>query len=283
MSMPIAISASDVNDILSAGPDQRELETTCQRLSIKVEGGTFRINEWVIPREELQKARSDSVLYTITDGRLEKLQLFRGHLFKLAPSGGYPALEIDGVRMHRTKDMLPDEEARVKMDSLGVGGKMRVLDICTGLGYSSQEAARRGAGVMTIEKNAPVIDLARLNPCSRDFFHYMASGSIDLVIGDAIRLLATMPGEGFDRVIHDPPSFPFARELYSLSFYRDLRRVIRENGVLLHYTGQPGSRYRRLDLKRSVSRRLREAGFSTSWVEKARSVLARPRRGKNGR
>ena len=94
MNTPIAISAADVSRILSGAPGHGTINTTCQRLSIEADGEFIKIGGQAISREELEKARSDSVLYTITDGRLEKLQLFTGHLYKLAPSGGHPALEI---------------------------------------------------------------------------------------------------------------------------------------------------------------------------------------------
>lgn len=275
--IPIALSASDVDALLSMGMGPGELRTPCQMLRIDAGRESLVVDGDSISREELGKARSDRVLYTISGGRLEKLQLFHGHLYKLAPSGGYPALEIDGVRMHRTKGMLPEEEARVKVDCLKIREGQSVLDICTGLGYSSQEAARRGASVLTIERNFPVITLARHNPCSRDFFSYVGSGKIEIIVGDASLVLGTLPGNRFDRIIHDPPSFSLAGELYSQFFYLQLRRLIREDGLLLHYTGQPGSRYRRLDLKKSVSGRLREAGFTVKWIEKARSVLSKPR------
>ena len=131
--------------------------------------------------------------------------------------------------------------------------------------------------MFTVERNPQVIHLSMYNPCSVDFFSYKKTGAIDVVIGDASRLVGILPTNHFDRIIHDPPSFSLAGELYSLAFYQQIRRSIRDDGILLHYTGQPGSRYRRHDLKRSVSRRLREAGFTTKWIESARSVLAHPR------
>ena len=53
-----------------------------------------------------------------------------------------------------------------------------------------------------------------------------------------------------------------ACHLYSGEFYARLFRVLREGGKVFHYTGEPGSRYRRVDLRRGVMRRLRQAGFT---------------------
>ena len=62
-------------------------------------------------------------------------------------------------------------------------------------------------------------------------------------------------------MLHDPPRFALAGELYSLSFYTELARVLRRGGRLFHYTGAPNSRSRGRDLAAEVATRLRAAGF----------------------
>lgn len=39
--------------------------------------------------------------------------------------------------------------------------------------------------------------------------------------------------------MHNPPRFSIAGELYGLDFYRALYRVLRRDGKLFHYTGEP--------------------------------------------
>ena len=59
-----------------------------------------------------------------------------------------------------------------------------------------------------------------------------------LVRGDvAVDRLAA--GSAFDAVLHDPPRFGIAGELYSQAFYDHLARVLKPRGVLFHYTGTP--------------------------------------------
>ncbi len=276
MTRPIALNVQDVGRILEMGPGEAELDLSLGRVRVRSEGERMVIGPYRVPRSELLGARHDSALYGVGSGRLEKLQIFHRHLYKLCPTCGHPALEIDGIRMHRTKDMNPEEEAEMKVDRLRIRKGERILDICTGLGYSSQAAARRGAFVLTMERHRAVLELARRNPCSQDFFEFVRMGTIAPIICDASRCVGFLPSRSFDGVLHDPPSFPLAGELYSLAFYRQLRRVIKESGILLHYTGQPGSKHRRLNLGRSVAKRLRQAGFATAWDEHARSVLAEP-------
>jgi len=279
MKKPLALTADDSQKILALKKGRWELDLSCGKRIVRVDSTTVRVGPHILQRSELRRARRANVLYGMRNERLEKLQLFRERLYKLAPTPGFPALEIDGIRMHRTQGMLPEAEAEVKVKCLDLRRGQSMLDICTGLGYSAQAAARRGVAVVTLEKDEAVLELARENPRSLEFFRFVSLGQIRPVICDAARFIEVLPAGSFDRIMHDPPTFSLAGELYSLGFYVELRRVIREDGLMLHYTGQPGSRYRRLDLGRSVSKRLREAGFRTRWIEKARSILATPSKG----
>ncbi len=182
-----------------------------------------------------------------------------GHFYKLVPTEGAPTLEIDGIRMHRTKGVTPDRDAAMKLEALGLGEGW-VLDICTGLGYTALEALRRGAElVVSIEVNPIVLRMALINPWSRGLFQ---DRRLSLILGDAYDIVPILPEARFDYVIHDPPRFALAGHLYSREFYHSLLRVLRPGGRLFHYTGEPGSRHRRIDLRRGVMKRLSEAGFT---------------------
>jgi len=276
MKKPLALTADDSQKILTLKKGRWELDLSCGKQTVRVDTKAIRVGPYVLRRSELERAGRANVLYGMRNGRLDKLQLFRGRLYKLAPTPGFPALEIDGIRMHRTQGMLPETEAEVKAECLDLRPGQRMLDICTGLGYSAQAAARRGVAVVTLEKDEAVLELARENPCSLEFFRFVSLGRIRPIICDAAVFIRTLASGSFDRIMHDPPTFSLAGELYSRAFYAELRRIVKDDGLLLHYTGQPGSRYRRLDLGRSVSGRLKEAGFRTRWIERARSILATP-------
>jgi predicted methyltransferase len=175
----------------------------------------------------------------------------------LYPTQGAPSLLIAGFVMHRVKEVDPLEDTRLKMRTLApIGG--RVLDTATGLGYTAIEAARHADEVITIELDPAVQEVARFNPWSQDLFHHP---KIRRMLGDASELVPTFPDQYFSRIIHDPPAFDLAGELYSGAFYRELYRVLRGGGRLFHYVGDLQSRAGSSTL-RGVTRRLQEAGFA---------------------
>ena len=64
-----------------------------------------------------------------------------------------------------------------------------------------------------------------------------------------------------DALLHDPPRFGIAGELYSQAFYDQLARVLRRGGRMFHYTGSPNKLTSDRDVPREVARRLEKAGF----------------------
>jgi predicted methyltransferase len=209
--------------------------------------------------EELEMAaeKEDMVFFPCED-RLWMVAITDDHYYKLVPTEGAPTLEIDGIRMHRTKDTTPEADAGRKVESLGIEGG-NVLDTCTGLGYTALAAIDRGAQtVVSIEISREVLGIARINPWSRRLFE---DPRIHLMIGDSYLLVKALPTGLFHYIIHDPPRLSLAGHLYSLEFYKSLYRVLRAGGRLYHYTGEPGKRYRRLDIRKGVMKRLRSAGF----------------------
>ncbi|HSX64897.1 MAG TPA: SAM-dependent methyltransferase, partial [Pseudoxanthomonas sp.] len=65
-----------------------------------------------------------------------------------------------------------------------------------------------------------------------------------------------------DALLHDPPRFGIAGELYSQVFYDQLARVLRRGGRLFHYTGNPNKLTSGRDVPREVAKRLEKAGFT---------------------
>ncbi len=178
------------------------------------------------------------------------------------PFRGKPTtLEIDGIHMHAVKDTDPYTDAMLKVEALGVEKGDRVWDACGGLGYTAIFAMRKGADVVSTEKDPNVIELAKINPWSREYF------TTNVINIDATRFVKNVEDSAFSKVIHDPPRFSLAGELYSLDFYREIYRVLERGGKLYHYTGEPGSR-RGKDIQRGVMLRLYRAGFRKVWREK---------------
>ncbi|MBS7633939.1 methyltransferase [Candidatus Bathyarchaeota archaeon] len=182
-----------------------------------------------------------------------------GKFYRLVKTGTWPYLEVSGVRMHRADAVDPKTDALLKIKALGkIYGV--ILDCCTGLGYTATLAAKMKEvrKVITIEKDENVILIARQNPFSRDLFE---NEKIELIIGDAFWEVQKFEDKHFNFIIHDPPRISIAPELYSLEFYRQLFRVLKDNGRLLHYVGRPGVRQGKNYLK-GIIERLRLAGFA---------------------
>ncbi len=212
----------------------------------------------------------------IYEGGTWRVAEVRGrHYYKLVPTkpGAPPTLEIDGIHMHRVAGSDPWSDTLSKVRAARLGRGHRVLDICTGLGYTAIAALKRGARtVHTIEVDENVIWLAERNPWSRA----LASERVVLIHGDAARVVWQLPDGYYDRIIHDPPRFTSSTSsLYSLDFYRRLYELLRPGGILYHYTGEPG-RHRRARFPQRVAGLLREAGFErVHWDPPSLGVVAR--------
>jgi predicted methyltransferase len=100
--------------------------------------------------------------------------------------------------------------------------------------------------------------LRSLNPWSP-----AATAALTLTPGDVTETIGGLAGGSVDAVLHDPPRFGTAGELYSQAFYEALARVLRPRGLLFHYTGSPNWLTTGRDVPGEVAKRLRRAGFAT--------------------
>ncbi|KPK46522.1 MAG: methyltransferase, partial [Thiotrichales bacterium SG8_50] len=103
--------------------------------------------------------------------------------------------------------------------------------------------------------------LRGLNPWSPE-----TGSGLTLTQGDIAEQIASLPGESVEAVLHDPPRFGIAGELYSQAFYDHLARVIRRQGKLFHYTGSPNKLTSGRDVPNEVAKRLRKAGFVAKLI-----------------
>lgn len=205
-------------------------------------------------------SRSEVNCYIVGTPGLQAIQTFSestNRVCSLMPTRGAPSMLIAGFVMHRIKEIDPWQDTRRKIAAITpVTG--RVLDTATGLGYTAILAARTAETVTTIELDPGAQEMARLNPWSQELF---GNPKITQVMGDAYEVVPTLASESFERIIHDPPTFKLAGELYSGAFYRELYRILKRGGRLFHYVGDPNSKASG-SVTRGVVRRLHEAGFS---------------------
>jgi predicted methyltransferase len=218
-------------------------------------------------------AESDVSCFRIEDGEIHKIQIFSeftGRFYSLMPTAGAPTMLLSGIPMHRIKGIDPYQDTLLKIQAIQpVTGS--VLDTTMGLGYTAIEAARTAEQVTTIELDPAVPELAAQNPWSRGLFD---NQRIRRVTGDSFERIEDFADLSFSRVIHDPPTFSLAGELYSGEFYRQLYRVLRHNGRLFHYIGDlestSGSR-----VAKGAARRLHEAGFkNVKYIYRAFGLTA---------
>ena len=204
----------------------------------------------------------DRTIYHWTGDRFEPVARYGDALVKLVPTEwGPPTFEIDGIKMLPTAKVSPFEDARTKVGLVEPRGR-RVLDTCGGLGYFAAGCLEAGAaGIVSFEKSEDVLWLRTLNPWSPDPDAPEHGGRLQLRQGDVSQEIERLPDAGFNAILHDPPRFGIAGELYSQAFYDQLARVLRKGGRLFHYTGSPNRLTSGRDVPREVSRRLEKAGF----------------------
>ena len=200
----------------------------------------------------------ERTIYYWAGDAFEPVQRFSQSLIKLVPTEwGAPTFEIDGIKMLPTAQVSPYADAERKVGLIEPRGKV-ILDTCGGLGYFAAWCLQgKAKQILSYEKNPDVIWLRSLNPWSPQL-----GPGFTLTQGDIAIAIAQWPDASFDAVLHDPPRFGIAGELYSQVFYDHLARVLKRKAKVFHYTGTPNKLTSGRDVPQEVSKRLERAGFS---------------------
>jgi uncharacterized protein len=199
----------------------------------------------------------DRTIYHWVGETFQPVARFATSLIKLVPTEwGAPTFEIDGIKMLPTAHVSPYADAERKVGLIQPRGKV-ILDTCGGLGYFAAWCLLGQARqVLSYEKNADVIWLRSLNPWSPE-----TGSGLTLTHGDIAEQIVTLSNDSVDAILHDPPRFGIAGELYSQKFYDQLARVLKRKGKLFHYTGAANKLTSGRDVSKEVVKRLRHAGF----------------------
>ncbi|MBQ4854073.1 SAM-dependent methyltransferase [Rhodanobacter sp. B2A1Ga4] len=218
--------------------------------------------QWRDRRYPYPSALKDRTIYYWDGDAFAPVARYAGSLIKLVPTEwGAPTFEIDGIKMLPTSKESPLDDARRKVALVEPRGKV-VLDTCGGLGYFAACCLEAGvARILSFEKNADVLWLRTLNPWSPDPGAPASSGRLQLSHADVSQAIVQMADASVDALLHDPPRFGIAGELYAQAFYDQLARVLRKGGRLFHYTGSPNKLTSGRDVPREVAKRLEKAGF----------------------
>jgi len=212
---------------------------------------------WQCQRFPYLEACKERTIYHWVGEDFQPVARFGKSLIKLVPTEwGPPTFEIDGIKMLPTSQGSPYADAERKVTLIRPRGKV-ILDTCGGLGYFAAWCLRGQArAVLSYENNPDVIWLRSLNPWSPE-----SGGGLTLTEGDIAEQITLLHSGSVDAILHDPPRFGTAGELYSQVFYDQLARVLKRKGKLFHYTGTPNKRSSGRDLPGEVVKRLRRAGF----------------------
>ena len=234
-----------------------DLDRSTGEATLEPDGWQWRGQHYPYP-----PALKDRTIYFWDGAEFAAVSRFAGSLIKLVPTQwGAPTFEIDGIKMLPTSKESPIDDARRKVALVEPRGKV-VLDTCGGLGYFAACCLDADvARIHSFEKNADVLWLRTLNPWSPDPDAPASRGRLQLNHADVSQAIAQMADASVDALLHDPPRFGIAGELYSQAFYDQLARVVRRGGRLFHYTGSPNKLTSGRDVPLEVAKRLEKAGF----------------------
>src|SRR5512143_1422144 len=262
----IILSHYQANALLEARHAGRSTAITSLDLGLTTTEVTLTPDRLILPDAvvawgEIEEiAQHDTACFSVEDNHARMIRGFSeltGRAYGLMPTEAAPTMLISGLPMHRIKGTDPHRDTLAKIKAVApITG--RVLDTCTGLGYTAIEAARTAEHVITIELDPIAQDMARCNPWSRSLFD---NPKIEQIIGDAFEVIASFDDGDFHVILHDPPTLSLAGDLYSGEFYAECYRVLRRNGKLFHYIGDPASKSGARTTK-GAARRLQEAGFT---------------------
>jgi predicted methyltransferase len=225
-------------------------------------------------QEVAQITEKENSCFEVTADGIDEIRAFSettSRYCSLYATQSAPTLVIAGFPMHRIKESDPHRDTLEKIKTIApITGV--VLDTTLGLGYTAIEAAKTAERVITLELDPAVIEICRRNPWSQGLF---TRSNLELRNVDSFEEIRTFDDGMFDRILHDPPVFSLAGDLYSGEFYRELFRVLKPKGRLFHYIGNPDSVSAGRVTKGAI-RRLQESGFRTIRdASRAFGVVAR--------
>lgn len=266
MKPPVVLSHFQVKQILKARQEEKTHTSTSLDLGLTSTHVELASDCVILPdRQSLSYEslvridKNKTACFIIENNAASKIQIFSeltNRLHTLMPTEHAPTMLLSGIPMHRIKGIDPHADTLQKMRTISpVNGA--VLDTATGLGYTAIEAAKTAHHVITIELNPASLQIAQLNPWSQALFDHP---KIQQIIGDTFDEIKAFEDGTFSCIIHDPPAFSLAGELYSEAFYRQLQRILKRRGRLFHYIGNLESSSGQRVSKGAI-RRLHDAGF----------------------
>ncbi len=143
-----------------------------------------------------------------------------------------------------------------KIAELAKTGKMRILDVCFGMGYNSamaisvalEENPECDIEVVGLEYDPMIISkIQEVNPAIPFFSYYkqltpmnlqftQGKVSVRVLLGDAREKCKELPENYFDAIFFDPFSPKTSPEMWQVPFFQEMWRVIKSTGILATYS-----------------------------------------------
>lgn len=265
MKSPI-ISHFQAKDILAAIQSKKrevnvslDLGMTTTPLLITKQDVTFSDGQKLTVKQLQRTLRHENKCYFVRENDLEAINIYSNTtdwMRTLYPTKSAPTTLVSGFLMHRIKNTDPLTDTKGKVAALGRIQNGVILDTSFGIGYTAMELAKAGK-VISVDIDPAAFELSKINPWSVPLF---SNKNIEVRVGDIEEVVDTFAEGQFTHVLHDPPTFKLAGELYSLAFYDKLYRILKNGGVLFHYIGDPNSELG-FGVTKGVIERLKKAGF----------------------
>lgn len=271
--MRVVLTKKEIEKITKAsGEVSASLDLGKSASKVFVEDNKVKFDSETLDLTKLPKL-DDWTCYTVIENKLIKIQFFSGEtdrFYKLTPTKDWPTVSISSTPMHRVSASTPKIDTLSKIKALGkIGG--RALDSCGGLGYTAIQLAKYCDEVITFEKDKNVLEIAKYNSYSDELFN---NEKIKLKKKDVFSWIKKFNDKYFDVIVHDPPTFKYAVELYSLEFYKELFRVLKDKGKIYHYTPLPKVKTTGRFFPNEVKKRLLKAGFSkVNYIESCQGFI----------
>ncbi len=223
----------------------------------------YQASVYPLPLEFLNKIEERTILkysnnyWTKWQHFDESTQKFYKMVF--VANGKPPTVEISGIKMHTTMDGDPEIDTQNKLKALGkISGTG--LDTCMGLGYTPIQAASSSKvdKIFVTEIDQNILKMCKENPWSQELFE---NNKIKPILSNVLDFIQSLPENYLDFVIHDPPRFALASDLYSIKFYSHLYRTLKMKGKIYHYTGNPNQKTRKVSLQQQSQSLLKQVGF----------------------
>ena len=143
-----------------------------------------------------------------------------------------------------------------KIRGLAKTGNLRILDVCFGMGYNSamaitvalEENPNCEIEVIGLEKDFEIINkIQEVNPPIKFFGNYKrlniknlefkeGNVSVKVLLGDARETVKELEKEFFDAIFYDPFSPKTMPELWEVSLFENMYRVMKNSGILATYS-----------------------------------------------